>query len=127
LCPNSLLIDQEKRSLWFIDWEAARFERGPFRDVEQLLCNLWIMKQNSIKFNFNKIGILMSEIEKIFFESDFPNRDLRFSLNNLTLNDRKEKFILRVLTLIKEKHWELEEYRKREVMLLALQEITKIE
>ncbi len=69
----------------------------------------------------------MSEIEKIFFESDFPNRDLRFSLNNLTLNDRKEKFILRVLTLIKEKHWELEEYRKREVMLLALQEITKIE
>jgi 5-methylthioribose kinase len=121
--PNSLLIDQEKRLLWFIDWEAARFERDSFRDVEQFLCNLWIMKQNSNVFDAEKIGNLIYEIEKLYFSTQSSIIDWRSDQNDLKI-DRRVKFILWVLILIKEEHWKFE--NKKQVILSALAEIQKL-
>jgi hypothetical protein len=122
LWPNSILIDLDAavgcRAFWFIDWEASRFQVDPLRDMEQLMCNLWLMKQNNSVFDVEKIELLIGDLQLAYFGD--AGRDWRS-----TAGDRKAKFILWVLSLIKEEHWHIE--NKREVLLKALGEVNAID
>lgn len=114
LWPNSILIDQEKQLVWYIDWEAARFQTNPLSDFIQLMSNLWIMKQNDKVFDSAMITELMEQLQLVFFGD--RNYDWRVK-DDAT----RTRFILWVLSLLKEKHWEIE--NKRDVMLKALEEV----
>lgn len=117
LWPNSILIDEEANRIWFIDWEASRFQVDPLRDLEQLMANLWLMKQNSDIYDIEKINFLIEELQDKHFGARI--KDWR-SLSS----DRKDKFIIWILGLIKEEHWKIE--NSKEVMLKALDEIKNI-
>jgi aminoglycoside phosphotransferase (APT) family kinase protein len=117
LWPNSILIDEEANRIWFIDWEAARFQVDPLRDLEQLMANLWLMKQNSDVYDNEKVNFLIEELQAIHFGT--RTKDWR-SLSS----DRKDKFIIWILSLIKEEHWKIA--NSKEVMLKALDEIKNI-
>ena len=112
LWPNSILVDLEKMSIWFIDWEAARFQRDAARDSEQLLANLWIMKQNANLFDVGKIEELSGALVSECFEGSW----------RLESEVRRTKFVLWALCLIKEEHWKIE--NKRDAMLRALEEVS---
>jgi hypothetical protein len=46
------------RIVWILDWEMAR--REVFSDVDNLLDNLWLMKQNPRRFVLNLQGTTLS-------------------------------------------------------------------
>ena len=112
LWPNSILIDSQKKLIWISDWEMARFGK-PVRDFEQLMGNLWIMKQNIKLFDSEKIEYLIKKLQQEFFEDE--NCDYR---NN---TDSKNNFIFWVSTLVQYNHWELNDHR--EIVLKALKEV----
>jgi hypothetical protein len=117
LWPNSIMIDLEAADgivFWFIDWEATRFHRDPFRDMEQFMCTLWLMKQNEVVYNTIKVGLLIQELQLVQFGN--ADQDWR-SMGR----ERKIKFILWLLCLFNEDHWCIE--NKREVLLRALDEV----
>jgi 5-methylthioribose kinase len=117
LWPNSIMIDVEANRVWFIDWEAARFQTDPLRDMEQLMCNLWLMKQNESIFDAAKIEFLVEELQEAHLGE--REKDWR-SVSSF----QKSKFILWTLSLVKEKHWGIA--NTREVMLKALEEIKSL-
>jgi thiamine kinase-like enzyme len=114
LWPNSILVDQDKKLIWVIDWEMARFETR-LRDLDQLMCNLWIMKQNPKLFDSDLIDKIMKRLQFEFFKNE--NIDWRIKCG-------KPRFILWIISLIKEKHWEIED--NKEVVLKALNEIENL-
>jgi len=116
LWPNSILIDEEANRVWFIDWEAARFQTDPLRDLEQFMSNLWLMKQNESVYDYEKINFLIGELQEVHFGD--RSKDWRSLSSN-----RKAKFILWILGLIKEEHWQIE--NSRDTLLKALDEIKK--
>ncbi|RMZ95298.1 hypothetical protein BpHYR1_021778 [Brachionus plicatilis] len=113
LWPNSILIDQENKFIWIVDWEAARFETST-RDMEQLLANLWLMKQ-SPKFNKDKIESLIKHFQLEFFNS--KDIDWRKGCGDFA----KYNFILWIVGLLNESHWDLD--NKRDTALKAFSEI----
>jgi thiamine kinase-like enzyme len=114
LWPNSILIDQDKKLIWVIDWEMARFETR-LRDLDQLMCNFWIMKQNPKLFDTEVIEKIMKRLQFVFFNDE--KIDWRVKCG-------KSRFILWIISLIKEKHWEIDD--NKEIVLRALNEIENI-
>ncbi|CAF1142307.1 unnamed protein product, partial [Brachionus calyciflorus] len=113
LWPNSILIDQEKKLIWIVDWEVARYETKT-RDFEQLLANLWVMKQ-SPKFDQNKIEKLIRKFQLEFFGNE--DSDWRLHCGDFG----KCNFILWVTGLLNETHWGIDD--NQAVALKALNEI----
>lgn len=116
LWPNSILVDTERNFLWVIDWEMARFET-PTRDLEQLMANLWVMKQNGELFNAKSIEILMKRLQHEFLgseENDWREHTWKYG---------KETFVLWITTLVRERHWRLSD--QRSVVLNAIKEVEK--
>lgn len=116
LWPSSILIDQKNNLIWLVDWEAARFETNT-RDVEQLLANLWLMKQ-SPKFNKIKIENLIKNFQLVFFDS--KDKDWRKCSGDFA----RYNFILWIVGLLNESHWGLD--NKREIAIKALNEIENL-
>jgi thiamine kinase-like enzyme len=116
LWPNSILVDVEKKLIWIIDWEMARFETR-IRDMAQLMANLWVMKENDKLFNVHRIETLMRKLQLEFLGDE--NLDWRFNSDDIT----KDEFLIWILVLIREKHWEIEENQKRSSILKALDQI----
>lgn len=117
LWPNSILVDSDSKHLWIIDWEMARFE-SPKRDIQQLIANLWVMKQNESLFNAKSIDNLIKRLQFEFFGDE--NKDWRlFSDSN-----GKSTFVLWVTTLVREKHWQLEDQRTS--VLNAIREVEQL-
>ena len=114
LWPNSILIDQDKKLIWVIDWEMARFETK-LRDLDQLMCNFWIMKQNPNVFDYDAIDKIMKRLQFEFFNNE--NIDWRLKCG-------KPRFILWIISLIKEKHWEIDDSKM--VVVRALNEIENL-
>jgi 5-methylthioribose kinase len=114
LWPNSFLIDTENKHIWIIDWEMARFNTR-FYDIQQLMCNLWIMIQNSSLFNKKRIENLIERLQLEFFGKE--SLDWRDSCGS----NAKTIFILWVFMLIKEEHWQIDNVK--ETVLKALKEI----
>lgn len=73
LWPNSLLVDTTSWTFWLVDWEMARcsFEGS---DIEQLLGNLWVIKQSSL-FDSAAVLALMQQLQQVWFSG----RDWRTS------------------------------------------------
>ncbi|CAF1046760.1 unnamed protein product, partial [Brachionus calyciflorus] len=113
LWPNSILIDQENKLVWIVDWEVARYETKT-RDFEQLLANLWVMKQ-SPKFDQNKIEKLIRKFQLEFFGNE--DSDWRLHCGDFG----KCNFILWVTGLLNETHWGIDD--NQAVALKALNEI----
>ena len=116
LWPNSILVDSERNFLWVIDWEMARFET-PTRDLEQLMANLWVMKQNDELFNTKSIETLMKRLQFEFFGDE--DKDWR----EHTWKYGKETFVLWITTLVRERHWRLSD--QRAAVLNAVKEVEK--
>lgn len=116
LWPSSILIDQKNKLIWVVDWEAARFETNT-RDLEQLLANLWLMKQ-SPKFDKVKIENLINNFQLEFFEN--MNIDWRNGCGDFA----KYNFILWIIGLLNENHWGLD--NKKEIALKAFNEIENL-
>lgn len=117
LWPNSILVDTKNLRLWVVDWEVACFETAN-RDLQQLMANFWVMRQNESLFNANSIDRLMKRLQFEFFGDE--NKDWRvYSGSN-----SKETFILWITTLVKEKHWELND--QRAAVLNALKEVDSL-
>jgi hypothetical protein len=81
-------------------------------DLNQFMCNLWIMKQNSSYFDFDGIEKIMKKLQYEFFKNE--NIDWRVRCG-------KSNFILWICTLINMEHWKLDD--QRQVVLKALNEI----
>ena len=114
------MIDEEKKLIWIIDWEMARFETRQLRDLEQLIANLWIMKQKPAFFNTTLIEKLIKRLQFEHFGNE--NSDYRQHGDDLT----RANFILMILSLIKDTaYWGLEDFTLNEEELLrkALAEI----
>lgn len=116
LWPNSILVDLEKKYLWFVDWEMARFATK-LRDLDQLMSNLWIMKQNEKLFNKNRIELLIQNLQLQFFGN--KDADWRFNSEKNT----QDEFVLWITWLIRYDHWGVDD--KRGSILKAIQEIEK--
>ena len=117
LWPNSILIDKQELKIWIIDWEIARFGK-PRKDLEQLMGNLWIMKQNSQLFNVQSIDCIMHTLQQEFFGD--ANVDWRLNHGEETVYN----FIYWAVSLVKEAHWEIDD--QRAVILKALEEVNQI-
>lgn len=113
LWPSSILIDKEKDLVWIIDWEMTRFGTKT-RDLEQLMANLWIMKQSPI-FDQVKIENLIKIFQKEFFGDE--HLDWRKQCGALGTTN----FIHWVVCLLNETHWGLDNLR--DVAIKALTEI----
>ena len=113
LWPNSILVDQERNYLWIIDWEMARFETR-YRDIQQLMANLWMMKQNEKIFNQKSIEKLMKRLQFEFFGDE--NNDWR--LNSWKYG--RELFVLLITTNFRDKHLQLDH---KNVVIKAIKEV----
>ena len=83
----------------------SRFEAKVFNDLEQLMANLWIMKQAAAIFDSCLVERLIRRLQFEHFGNE--NADYRLHCENAT----KSNFILWVLSLIKDtRHWELGEF-----------------
>jgi hypothetical protein len=114
------LIDEEKACIWIIDWEMARFETRKLRDLEQLIANLWIMKQQESFFNSSLIERLIKRLQFEHFGSE--HADYRRNSDDLA----RSNFILWILSLIKDTaYWGLEDFtlNGEELLKKALSEI----
>jgi len=113
LWPNSILINVEKKLVWIVDWEMCRFKTD-LCDLQQLIGNMWIMKQNSNLFNSNRIERLIKRLQFEFFGDE--NLDWRQSCQI-----GQSTFVFWAVVLIKEHHWQIE--NKKDSILQALREI----
>ena len=109
-----MLVDLEKQTFWVIDWEMSRIDT-PTSDLEQLIPNLWVMKQNPEYFNADLIEKLIKRLQFEFFGDE--NADYRTKCGVYG----KTNFILWILALIKEPHWRLKDLKSG--VLKALSEI----
>lgn len=100
LWPNSILIDTDKELFWIIDWEMSRFETKT-SDIEQLMSNLWLMKQNSNIFNTNSTQTLIHRVQYEYFGNE--NNDWRTHCSR----DASKSFVLWILSLLNEPHWQI--------------------
>lgn len=116
LWPNSILVDMKTNVIWIIDWETTRFGK-PLRDLEQLMGNLWVMKQSPNFFKVERIEKLMKNLQSKFFQNE--DSDWRAASGE----DGKGKFIFWVVILIHHDHFKIE--NQRDVVLKALDEIKK--
>ncbi len=110
--PNSILIDVERKLVWIIDWEMARFGK-PLKDLEQLMGNLWIMKQNPVRYNSPKVIELMKRIEIEFFEEE---KDWRVGCGP----NAAKNFVCWAVNLVMFDHWGIED--KYNVVIKAIKE-----
>lgn len=113
LWPNSILIDEDKKLIWIIDWEMARFETRT-RDLEQLIANLWVMKQNPNLFDLEKIDFLIKSLQLEYFG------DHKSDWRKHCGENAKANFVLWVVGLLNEKHWEIKD--NKEAALKAIHE-----
>ena len=114
--PNSILVDSDRNLLWVVDWEMARFDI-PTRDLEQFIANLWVMRQNKELFSESSIDTIIKQLQIEFFGDE--KKDWRTCWKY-----SKETFVLWVTTLIKEKHWCIED--QRTAVLNAIKEVQNI-
>ena len=117
LWPNSILVDCEKQIFWCLDWEVARFET-PLRDLEQLNANLWVMQQNRRLFNYERIDYLFKRLQHEYFGDE--SADWRVACGAYA----KTNFVLWVICLLREKHWEIED--SRAAILNAINVVIKL-
>jgi hypothetical protein len=96
------LVDVENNLFWIIDWEVARFETRAHRDLEQLIANLWVMKQNHELFNENALERLIRRLQYEYFGNE--NNDYRCHSGD---DLGKSNFILWILSLVQYPHWGL--------------------
>ena len=82
--------------------------------MQQLIGNMWIMKQNSTLFNSNRIESLIKRLQFEFFGDE--NSDWRQSSPN-----GQSTFVFWAVVLIKEQHWQIA--NKKDSILQALREI----
>ncbi|CAF0809993.1 unnamed protein product [Brachionus calyciflorus] len=115
LWPSSILIDKEENLIWIVDWEFARYE-SKTSDLEQLLANLWVMKQSS-KFNQDKIEKLIEKFQLEFLGNE--KSDWRYECGDMA----KYNFILWIGGLLNETHWGIDD--NQAVALKALEEVNK--
>lgn len=113
LWPNSILVDRDHDRLWVIDWEMARFETRT-SDIEQLMANLWVMKQSDI-FNEASIDAFMKRLQFEFFGDE--SRDWRTNSGD----HGRETFVLWITSLVSEKHWKIKD--PRSIVLKAISEV----
>ena len=106
----------EKEYFWVTDWEISRFD-SPTSDLEMLISNLWIMKQNSELFNTDLIEKTIKRLQFEFFGDE--NIDYRTQCGT----NAKTNFILSTLSLvlIREPHWEIKDTKS--CIVKALSEI----
>ena len=109
-----MLVDLEKQTFWVIDWEMSRIDT-PTSDLEQLIPNLWVMKQNPEYFNADLIEKLIKRLQFEFFGDENADYRTKCGVNG------KTNFILWILALIKEPHWRLNHLKSG--VLKALSEI----
>lgn len=114
LWPNSILVDMKSDLIWIIDWETTRFGK-PLRDLEQLMGNLWVMKQSDHFFKADRIEMLMKNLQLRFFDKE--DSDWRKACGA----DATVKFIFWVVILIHHDHFKIE--NQRDAVLKALNEI----
>jgi thiamine kinase-like enzyme len=115
LWPNSILVDQDKKLIWVIDWEMARFETR-LSDINQFICNLWIMKQNPFYFDSDGVEKIIRRLQFEFFKDE--NIDWRIKCG-------KSNFIIWVMALVHMEHWQLDDHKK--IVLKALREIQELD
>jgi thiamine kinase-like enzyme len=106
LWPNSILLDQNTRTFWVVDWELARISY-PTSDLEQFLSNLWIMREgNPSLYDTQSVSTLMNEM---------GSWDCRGDESRLNC-------IRWILVLLQYPHWKIT-MDPRELVLKALKEI----
>jgi hypothetical protein len=66
--PNSIYFDIEKDVYWIIDWEMSRIDTIE-GDWCQMMCNLWVMKQNPNIWDIDKIQYIMHCLENEYGNS----------------------------------------------------------
>jgi hypothetical protein len=86
--------------------------------LEQFTSNLWVMKQNPVLFNANKIDKLIKLLQAEFFQDEHFDWRLNSGLES------KNNFIMWTVTLLRETHWEIT--NPREVIIKALKEINDL-
>jgi 5-methylthioribose kinase len=112
--PNSILIDLEKRAVFVIDWEMARFE-NKLSDLGKLMDILWLMRQNEKVFNGEKVEAFMGMLQAEFFGN--AKADWREHGDRNT----KGEFLLWVMTLVESDMWASE--KPRETVLKAIEQV----
>ena len=113
LFEDSMLVDLEKQQFWLIDWEMSRIDT-PTSDLEQLIPNLWVMKQNPDYFNADLIEKLIKRLQFEFFGDENADYHKECGLN------AKTNFILWTLILAREPHWEIKDTKSCIVEALSL-------
>jgi thiamine kinase-like enzyme len=114
LWPNSMLYDSERKLLWIIDWEMARFDTAT-RDVEQLMSFLWIFKTNEALFSARVVGLLMEKLQFEFFGDE--RSDWRVKCGRLA----KASFVIWVASIVRNPQWVYQD--QRDLVLKALSEV----
>lgn len=112
--PASILIDTETSIVWFIDFEMCRFS-DEFTDIQQFFSYLWIMKHNPILFKANQINSFIDQLQIEFYGKGDSDWRVNCGKNG------KSAFILWILCLLNEDHFEIS--NPREIAELALREI----
>lgn len=106
------MLDVESQKFWIIDWEMSKFETREFGDLEQLCANLWIMKQNNVRFNSYLTERFIKRLQFEYFGSE--DADYRKNGDENT----KSMFLLWLLSLLQFKHWGLKEINLNEADLI---------
>ncbi len=83
--------------------------------MEQLQGNLWVMKQNPVLFNANKIDKLIKLLQAEFFQDEHFDWRLNSGLES------KNNFIMWTVTLLSETLWQIDD--PKSVILKALNEM----
>ncbi|KAJ3101638.1 hypothetical protein HDU97_001251, partial [Phlyctochytrium planicorne] len=115
LWPNAILIHPQTHQIWLLDWEMARLGEDTV-DFNQLLCNLWLMTQNSRDYNVKNVQKVMAELHRAFLGS--TDRDWRED-EALGIS-----FVITVLEFVQEKHYGIDDPAK--TMLYAAKEVEEI-
>jgi hypothetical protein len=112
--PNSILFDRERKLLWVIDWELARFETAT-NDLEELMSMLWLFKQNEAIFSAKSIAILMGKLQLAFFGDE--KKDWRSSCGPYA----NDSFLFWVTLMVGNPDFKFEDHRS--IVLKALEQV----
>jgi hypothetical protein len=110
------MIDVENKRFWCIDWEMARFEII-HRDLEQMLTNLWVMKQDDEFYSPVKCDFLLRRLQYEYFGAE--EADWREHCNE----DTKCEFVLLTTALLAEDHIKK---RSKQIILKAIDEVNSV-
>eukprot|EP00899_Mesostigma_viride_P010651 jgi/Mesvir1/19588/Mv09890-RA.1 len=116
LWPNSIMVDSERHVFWLLDWEMTRMGNTT-SDLYQLMANLWVMKQNPALFDVDALDRVMSDLQEVFL----GDRSCDWRAESA---DARNGFVVWVLSLVKEKHWQLS--NPAEVVRRAIHEVQSL-